>query len=348
MRCLKKEKPAEGLTFVSNEDKPKPKHGEVLIRVTHAGICGTDLHIYNWDRWSQRRIKPPLVTGHEFVGRIEAFGDGVEGLTIGQRVSAEGHITCGVCEYCRTGNGHICENVKIIGVDRHGCFADYLVMPQQNIWPVDERIPNEHASIFDPLGNAMHTVMSEVVSGKNVLITGAGAIGLFSIPIAKFMGANTILVAEPNEYRRNLAKTLKADVVIDPTKENLADAAAEAVGRHGVDILMEMSGHHVGFLDGLRCLRGGGTAVLLGIPKDPIALDWAEDVIFKAIKIIGVNGRRMFDTWYQSQRFLVAHGETINPVLTHQFSLEEFQTGFDLLRAGEAGKIILTISEDGS
>lgn len=342
MRCLKKAAPQKGLEF-SKARKPRPKNGEVLIRVTHAGICGTDIHIYDWDRWSQRRIKPPVITGHEFVGLVEAWGDGVEGLRAGMRVSAEGHITCGHCVYCRTGNGHICENVEIIGIDRDGCFAEWLVVPQTNVWPVDDRIPDARAAIFDPLGNAMHTVMSENLSGKNVLITGAGAIGLFAIPIARHMGASRIIVCEPNPFRRALAEKLGPDLVIDPTKEKLVEKIRGDVDPGGVDVLLEMSGHPSGFVDGIKSVRGGGTAVLLGIPANPIQLDWAEDVIFKALKIIGVNGRRMFDTWYQSSRFLVTHGDTIAPVLTHQFALEDFEKGFEVLHAGQAGKVILTI-----
>lgn len=342
MRCLKKESAKEGLQL-SKAPIPKPEAGEVLIRVTHAGICGTDVHIYNWDRWSQRRIKPPLITGHEFVGKVEALGEGVEGLKVGQRVSAEGHITCGHCQYCRTGQGHICQNVKIIGVDRDGCFAEFITIPQENIWPVDPRIPDAHAATFDPLGNAMHTVMSENISGKTVLIVGAGAIGLFAIPIARSMGAQTIVVAEPNKYRRELAKTLKADLIVDSAKEKMSDVVKREVDVNGVDVVLEMSGHPDGFREGLRSLRGAGTMVLLGIPSEPLAIDWAEDVIFKAAKIVGVNGRRMFDTWYQSQRFLVAHGHTIDPVLTHSFAMEEYEKGFALLRNASAGKVILSI-----
>lgn len=343
MRCLKKETAGEGLRLAT-APVPKPGPGEVLIRVTHAGICGTDVHIYNWDRWSQRRIKPPLITGHEFVGRVEAFGEGVQGLTKGQRVSAEGHIICGTCKYCRTGQGHICQNVKIIGVDTDGAFADYIVMPWGNVWPVDSRIPDRHAAIFDPLGNAMHTVTSENIMGKTVLIVGAGAIGLFAIPMCKTMGAERVIVAEPNAFRRDLAQKVGADLVIDTTKEKIPDAVKAQVDPNGVDVMLEMSGHPNGFREGLQSVAGAGTAVLLGIPSEPLAIDWAEDVIFKAIKIVGVNGRRMFDTWYQTQRFLIHHGPTIEPILTHSMKLEQFDEGFTLLRSASAGKIVLEIN----
>ncbi len=342
MRCLKKASAKEGLEL-SDAPVPTPNEGEVLVRVTHAGICGTDVHIYNWDRWSQRRIKPPVITGHEFVGVVEEWGSEVDGLQKGQRVSAEGHIACGHCRYCRTGNAHICEKVRIIGIDRDGCFAEYLVVPQENIWPVDERIRNEHAAVFDPLGNAMHTVMSESVAGKTVLITGAGAIGLFAIPIARHMGAEKIIVSEPNESRRAIAEKLSPDLCIDTTKEDMLEVIHREVDPTGVDVLLEMSGHPKGFADGLRACRGGGTAVLLGIPAEPLAIDWAEDVIFKALKIVGVNGRRMFDTWYQSSRFLVQHGKEIDPILTHEFDFKDYEKGFDLLRKGQAGKVLLKV-----
>ncbi|MDX2177122.1 MAG: L-threonine 3-dehydrogenase [Candidatus Sumerlaeia bacterium] len=343
MRCLKKEAPREGLTLTTAR-KPRAKAGEVLIRVTHAGICGTDIHIYNWDRWSQSRLRPPLITGHEFVGLIEELGEGVEGLQKGQRVSAEGHITCGRCEYCRTGNGHICANVKIIGIDRDGAFAEWLAMPAGNVWPVDDRIPDEQAAIFDPLGNAMHTVASANMSGANVLIVGAGAIGLFAIPIARSFGARAILVAEPNAYRRELAAAAGADLVVDPRKEPICDAVRREFDAHGVDVVLEMSGHPEGFRQGLASLRGGGTAVLLGIPSEPLAIDWAADVIFKAITIVGVNGRRMFDTWYQTSRFLVSNGSKIAPLITHRMDMARYEEAFTLLRAGNAGKIVLDIA----
>ncbi|MBI5154611.1 L-threonine 3-dehydrogenase [Candidatus Poribacteria bacterium] len=343
MRALRK--PAPGPKLIRADiEKPEPGPGEVLVRVTHAGICGTDVHIWKWDAWAAGRLKPPLTTGHEFVGIVEKAGEGVDGIRPGDRVSAEGHITCGVCRYCRTGQGHICSNVKIIGVDCDGCFADYLVMPASNIWPVDRRIPDHHAAIFDPLGNAMHTVATEPVAGKTVLIVGAGAIGLFAIPICKAFGADRVIVAEPNAYRRKLAQRVKADLILDPTKNRISEVVHRDVDPDGVDVMLEMSGHPEGFREGLRSLRGAGAAVLLGLPAEPFAIDWSVDIIFKAIRIFGVNGRRMFDTWYQSQQFFIAHGASIEPILTHQMPLEDFEKGFDLLLAGKAGKIILNIA----
>ncbi|MCB2156928.1 L-threonine 3-dehydrogenase [bacterium] len=345
MRALRKMERKEGLVL-RKAPKPKVDYGEVLIRVLKAGICGTDVHIWNWDEWAAGRLKPPLTTGHEFVGIVEKIGEGVEGIHIGDRVSAEGHITCGQCQYCRTGQGHICTDVKIIGIDRDGCFADFINMPASNIWPVDRRIPDSHASIFDPLGNAMHTVTTEPVAGKSVLIVGAGAIGLFAIPIARARGASQIIVAEPNPYRRKLAEKCHADLLIDPTKHKISDVVHSDVDPSGVEVLLEMSGHPEGFREGLRSVRGAGAAVLLGIPSKPIEIDWSNDVIFKALRIFGVNGRRMFDTWYQSQQFLVHHGHEIEPILTHELELEDFQKAFDLILQGKAGKIILNIGKE--
>jgi threonine 3-dehydrogenase len=345
MRALRKESKGPRLELLDVR-KPEPGPGQVLIRVLKAGICGTDLHIWKWDEWAAGRLRPPLTTGHEFVGIVEALGHNVEGVKVGDRVSAEGHITCGVCSYCRTGQGHICANVKIIGVDCDGCFADYLVMPDTNVWPVDPRIPDNHAAIFDPLGNAMHTVSTEPVAGKRVLIVGAGAIGLFAIPICRAFGAEQVIVAEPNAYRQQLALKVAPDLLIDPVKNRISDVVHAEIDRDGVDVVLEMSGHPDGFREGLKSLRAGGAAVLLGLPSRPFEIDWSPDVIFKALRLYGVNGRRMFDTWYQSQRFLIHHGRTIDPILTHEFALDEFATAFDLVSRGEAGKIILNVSEN--
>jgi len=347
MRALRKEKPGTGLVM-SEAPIVEPADDEVRIRVTKTGICGTDVHIWNWDEWAAGRLRPPLTTGHEFVGIVEKVGENVQGIHVGDRVSAEGHLTCGVCRYCRTGQGHICANVKIIGVDCDGCFAEYLSMPAANVWPVDRRIPDRHAAIFDPLGNAMHTVMTEPVAGRTVLIVGAGAIGLFAIPMCHALGANKVIVAEPNAYRRALAETVKADLVFDPTKQRISEVVKRDVDPDGVDVLLEMSGHPDGFREGIRSVHGGGAAVLLGLPSKPFEIDWSKDVIFKALRIYGVNGRRMFDTWYQSQQFLVNHGAKIEPILTHEFPMEKFAECFALLNSGNAGKIILEISPNGS
>jgi len=345
MRCLRKPGPGPGLKLESIR-KPSPLRGHVLIRVIKAGICGTDLHIYRWDEWSANRLHPPLTVGHEFVGVVERLGQGVDvPLRVGQRVSAEGHICCGFCRYCRTGRAHLCQDVEIIGVDRDGCFAQWISIPAGNVWPLPDEIPDRWAAVMDPLGNAMHTVASVDVSGRSVLCVGAGPIGLFAAPMAKARGASQVIVAEPNAYRRNLAKKAGASLVIDPTKADVVAAVREATRGDGVDVVLEMSGHPTAFREALRSMRLAGTMVLLGIPSREFAIDWAEEVIFKAVTIIGVNGRRMFETWYQTQEFLLTHGRSIEPILTHEMLLTEFEDAFRLLMSGLAGKIVLTIGE---
>ncbi|NLN90601.1 MAG: L-threonine 3-dehydrogenase [candidate division WS1 bacterium] len=341
MRCLRKTEPEPGF-HLEQATKPVPLRGEVLIRVTSAAICGTDVHIYQWDEWSANRIKPPTIIGHEFVGVVEQLGQGVtQPLEVGQRVSAEGHICCGTCYYCRTGKAHLCQSVEIIGVDRDGCFADWISMPAGNVWPIHADIPDRWASVMDPLGNAMHTVASADVAGASVLCVGAGPIGLFSVPIAKARGASRVIVSEPNAYRRGLAEAVGADLVLDPTTGDLEAAVMEVTRGMGVDVILEMSGHPGAFRQALRLARLAGTMVLLGIPSREFAIDWAEEVIFKALTLVGVNGRRMFETWYQTEEFLLTHGPSIEPVLTHTMPMEDFDTAFRYLTSGRAGKIIL-------
>lgn len=341
MRCLRKAGPEPGFRM-EQATKPSPVRGEVLIRVTHAAICGTDVHIYQWDEWSAKRIRPPTTIGHEFVGVVERLGQGVtQRLEAGQRVSAEGHICCGSCYYCRTGRAHLCQRVEIIGVDRDGCFADWIAMPAGNVWPIHGDIPNRWAAVMDPLGNAMHTVASADVAGATVLCVGAGPIGLFTIPMAKARGASRVIVTEPNAYRRRLAEAVGADLVLDPTSDGMADAVMDATRGMGVDVVLEMSGHPVAFRQALRLARLAGTMVLLGIPSREFAIDWAEEVIFKSLTLVGVNGRRMFETWYQTEEFLLSHGRSIEPIITHTMPMEEFDTAFRYLTSGRAGKIIL-------
>lgn len=340
MQAIVKKKPEPGLSL-AEVSEPSPGDDEVLVRVRATGICGTDVHIYDWDPWSQGRIRPPLVAGHEFVGEVAALGRGVRHLRIGQRVSAEGHITCGICEFCRTGQGHICRDVRIIGVDRDGCFAEYISMNAGNIWPVPEAIPDHVAATFDPLGNAMHTVMAEPPAGKTVLITGAGAIGLFAVAIARYAGAAGIAVIEPNPYKRRLAGEVGADLLLDPADPNVEEAVLAHTDGLGPQILLEMSGHPGAIGQGFRLLRNGGTACILGIPSSPITIDWARDIIFKGITIRAINGRRMFDTWFQSQNFMLRERAKIERLITHRLPFGDFQRGFDLLHAGEAVKVVL-------
>jgi threonine 3-dehydrogenase len=341
MRALRKLQPARGLSLVTLP-VPQPGPTDVLVRIRAAGVCGTDYHIYAWDAWSQRRTKPPFTVGHEFVGEIAAVGAAIRHVAIGQRVSGEGHIVCGRCYFCRTGQGHICETVKIIGVDRDGCFAEYMVFPAENLWPVPESIPDRYAAIFDPLGNAMHTVMAAKIAGASVLVMGAGAIGIFAVGIAKAVGAATVLVVEPNDFKRRLARNAGADIVLDPRRDDVIAAARKATGGLGPEVVLEMSGNAKGMQQAFQVLRKGGEISLLGIPPADVCVDWAEDIIFKGITIHAINGRRMYDTWYQTHDFLLHHQARIKPVITHILPFTEFQQAFDAMEQGTCGKAVLT------
>jgi threonine 3-dehydrogenase len=344
VKALRKLEKGPGLSI---EDIAVPEIGphDCLIEIDRAAICGTDLHIYEWDPWSAGRIKPPVTTGHEFMGRIVELGKEVTHLPKGMRVTAEGHIICGYCKYCRTGNGHVCENVKIIGVDREGAFTRYLSMPAANIWPIHEKIDDKYGSIFDPLGNAVHSVRAQDIAGKNVLITGAGSIGLFSIPVAKAFGATKVIVVEPVELKRKLAYECGADLCIDPSSSDAKDQVLQESNGIGPEILIEMSGNQHALRFGLEVLQNGGEAALLGIPSRPVELDVNRLIIFKSITIRGINGRLMFKTWYDSEQFLLKHASEIDPILTHTFPITEFEQGFQLLKDGKAGKISLTLED---
>lgn len=344
MKAIKKMRPGKGLEM-STAPVPAPTPDEVLIKVKSVGICGTDFHIYSWDEWSQRRIKPPLIAGHEFVGEIVEIGSNIGGDKFhkGQRVSAEGHIVCGLCKFCRTGQGHICQGTQIIGVDRDGCFAEYITMPASNVWPVPDAIPNKYASIFDPLGNAMNTVMAQPVSAKNVMVSGAGAIGLFAIPIAKAMGAEQVIVVEPNPLKKDLARKVGADLIIDPADPDLKRKVLDVTFDYGPDVLLEMSGHPGALRTGLDLLSKGGDCSLLGIPSNDVSLNLAELIIFKGIHIHGITGRKMYETWYQCQSFLLKTGNLIDPIITHHLKFDQFQEGFDLMEKNLAAKVVLDL-----
>jgi threonine 3-dehydrogenase len=322
---------------------PVPEIGprDVLIRVRAASICGTDLHIYSWDRWAQRRLRPPLVFGHEFCGHVERIGDEVHGLKPGEFVSAEMHVACGLCYQCRTGQSHICQDVRIIGIDADGCFAEFVKIPATNVWKIDPAIPVEYAAILDPLGNAVHTVLAGDVAGMSVAITGAGPIGLFSIAIAKACGAGPVFVTEPHPYRQKLAVKMGADHVIDPTS---ADAVAEVLALTsgvGADVVLEMSGHPDALRQGFQMLQRGGRISLLGIPAKPLEIDLANDVIFKGAIVQGINGRRVFDTWYKMQALLKSGALKLDPLITDRMPLADFDKGIQLLLSGDASKILL-------
>ncbi len=324
-------------------DVPIPSIGatDVLIRVEKAGVCGTDWHIYGWDKWAQARIKPPLVVGHEFMGVVEAVGDAVRSVRPGDRVSAEGHIADLTCVLCRTGQAHICERVEIIGVDRDGAFAEFISMPEYNVWKLDPAIPDEYAAVFDPLGNAVHTVMAAGVSIKSVVITGVGSIGLMAIPVARAAGASSVYAIDVNPAKLELAARLGADATFLATQAGLVDEIKARTNGDGVDVLLEMSGSGVAIDTGLQMVRNGGTAALLGIPSDNININLAERIIFKGLTVLGINGRRMFETWYQTQALVKSGRVDLRQIITHVLPYTEFDRAFELMRDGEAAKIVL-------
>lgn len=343
MVALKKSKPTPGLWWTSDTAVPEMKPRDVLVGVTHAGICGTDRHIYEWDAWSQNRIPIGVTTGHEFVGKVVARGSAVNRVEVGTRVSAEGHIGCGFCEPCRTGNGHICEKVDIIGIDIDGCFAQYLVVPEENVWPVHPQIPDKVAAILDPLGNAVHTVMAPGVSGRSVLITGVGIIGLMAVSIAKAAGAGTILVTDVDKRRLELARQLGAQEVYLATDPEWPSEVRKATHNQGPQVWLEMSGNPRAIRDGFRILRNGGTVAMLGLSSNPVELDLANDIIFKGATVLGINGRLMYETWYQMESMLLSGRLNIEPVITHQIELADFEKGFKMMQSGEAVKVVMNV-----
>src|SRR5262245_32261099 len=341
MLAVRKTQNAPGLWLDLDAHKPEIGPRDVLVAVTHAGICGTDRHIYEWDAWSRSRVKLGITVGHEFVGRVVAVGSAVTRTVVGQRVSAEGHIGCGVCQPCRTGNGHICEKVDILGIDTDGCFAQYISVPEENLWPVHPDIPDSIAAIFDPLGNAMHTVMAAGVSGRSVLITGVGIIGLMAVTIARAAGAGKILVTDVSPRRLELAGKLGADVAFDSRDENWSRKARQETHDQGPEVFLEMSGNAKAIRQGFAALRNGGTAALLGLPSEPVTLDLPNDIIFKGATVLGINGRKMFETWYQVENFLLSGRLNLEPIITHHLPLTDFERGLKMMQYGDAIKVVL-------
>jgi threonine 3-dehydrogenase len=344
MNALVKEAPGPGMVL---KQVPEPRVGptDVLIRVKMAGICGTDGHIWNWDRWSQARIRPPLVVGHEFMGVVVETGNAVRAVAPGDRVSAEGHISCGTCLLCRTGQAYICEHVSIIGVDRDGCFADFISMPEQNVWKLDPAVPDAWAAVFDPLGNAVHTVMAAGVSTKSVVITGVGSIGLMAIPVARAAGAAKVIAIDINPAKLELARRLGADRIFDARDDGLTRQVLAETNGDGADVLLEMSGSGAAINQGLSLVRNGGRAALLGLPSDNVSLNLAENIIFKGLTVLGINGRKMFETWYQTQALVVAGRVDLAPIITHILPMTAFEECFALLKDGKAAKIVMQIAE---
>ncbi|HJS44133.1 MAG TPA: L-threonine 3-dehydrogenase [Gemmatimonadales bacterium] len=342
MQAIVKEKRAPGLT-VKSVPKPSPGPGEVLIAVRHAGVCGTDLHIADWDPWAQGRIKPPIVVGHEFAGEIQGLGEGVSGLRIGQLVTAEGHIVCGHCVQCRTGNSHICRNTRIIGVDRNGAFAEYIVMPTTNILTLSG-IPTEVGAIMDPMGNAFHTVLTAEIPGSTVFIVGCGPIGCFAVGIARAAGATKVIASDVNPKRLALAEKMGAHVTLNAAKDDVVKAVIDETGGEGADVVCEMSGVPSALHQALAAVRLGGRVQLLGIPKGEVPINFATEIIFKGITLYGVIGRKMYQTWHQMRRFLTGGQFDPRPVITHKFPLGNIDDALAAIRSGDAGKVILEIA----
>ena len=340
MKALRKMRAGRGLSM---ETAPVPAIGaaDVLVRVKTASICGTDLHIYGWDRWSQGRIKPPLTLGHEFCGVVESVGEEVTAVKAGDFVSAEMHVNCGHCRQCRLGEAHICQNLRIIGIDQDGAFAEFVKIPASNIWKLDAAIPEHYGAILDPLGNAVHTVLAGPIAGQTVLVTGTGPIGLMAVAVAKACGSSTVFATETNENRRAMAKKMGADVVLNPaTEDAVARILAETNGT-GVDALLEMSGNPTAIQQGFKSLRAGGRASLLGIPTESVPLDLVNDVIFKGATVQGIYGRRMYGTWVQMTALLKAGRLNLEPLFGEREPLEKFENAFAKLQGGLAGKILL-------
>jgi threonine 3-dehydrogenase len=338
MKSLVKAKAEKGIWL---QDTPKPEvgHNDLLIKIRKTAICGTDMHIYNWDEWSQNTIPVPMVVGHEYVGEVVGMGQEVKGFSLGDRVSGEGHITCGHCRNCRAGRRHLCRNTEGVGVNRSGAFAEYLVIPAFNAFKIPNNISDDMASIFDPFGNAVHTALSFDLVGEDVLITGAGPIGIMAAAVAKHVGARHVVITDINPYRLALAEKMGATRAVDVSKQNLKEVMDELGMTEGFDVGLEMSGVPVALRDMLDKMNHGGKIAMLGIPPQDVAIDWNQ-VIFKGLVIKGIYGREMFETWYKMASLLQS-GLDLTPIITHTYSVDDFQKGFDTMGSGQSGKVIL-------
>jgi threonine 3-dehydrogenase len=345
MRALVKETAGPGIVL---REVPVPTCGpnQALIRVHYAGVCGTDLHIWEWDSWASNRLKPPVVVGHEFAGEITQLGvEADKGglLAVGDRVTAEGHIVCGHCLQCRLGDAHLCRRTQIIGVDRDGAFADYIAVPASNVIKLGS-IPTEIGAIMDPMGNAVHTVLEAEVPGSTVLVLGCGPIGCFAIGVARAAGASLVLASDLNPKRLELARAMGAHVTLNPKQDDVVARVRELTGGDGVDLVCEMSGHPSGHAQALAAARIGGRVNLLGTPNRTTEVDFARDIIFKGLTLYGVTGRKMYQTWHQMLRFLRAGQLDPRPVITHRFPLEQIAEAIQVIKDGQAGKVILEIA----
>jgi threonine 3-dehydrogenase len=338
MKALVKNKPEPGLWL---QDVPVPEVGanDVLIRVDRTGICGTDLHIYNWDEWAKKTIPVPMVVGHEFVGEVAAVGSNVTDFFPGEVVSGEGHVVCGRCRNCLAGRRHLCADTKGIGVNRPGAFAEYVAVPQTNVWHHDPNIDRDVAAIFDPFGNAVHTALSFPVLGEDVLVTGAGPIGVMAVAVVRHAGARHVVVTDVNPYRLELALKMGASLALDVRRESIAESQKKLGMKEGFDVGLEMSGNPTAFRDMIANMCHGGKIAMLGIPSQEIAIDWGT-VVFNMLTIKGIYGREMYETWYM-MTVMLQSGLDIRPVITHRLHYTEFETGFEAMRSGRSGKVIL-------
>ena len=343
MRAVRKTGTGPGAAVVETP-VPSAGPGEVLVRVEAASICGTDLHIWNWNEWSAARVRPPITLGHEMAGTVEEVGAGMERTGVGDFVSAESHVTCGACFQCRTGQAHMCPETSILGVDRDGCFAEFVALPERILWRTDrDRLPPEIATLQEPFGNAVFSTLAHQLTGQSVAVLGCGPIGLFAIAIAKTSGASRVIASDVNEYRLSLARRVGADEVFSPragTGRETADWLSEA-GGYGVDIVLEMSGAPAAIDGAFKGVRRGGRVSLVGIPSKPVLIDVAEDMIFKNVTVLALNGRRIFETWYKTRLLLETGVVDLGPLITHRMPLESIGEAMDLLARGQAGKIIL-------
>jgi threonine 3-dehydrogenase len=338
MQALVKARSAPGIDL-QEIAKPAPGPNDILIRVKRAAICGTDMHIYNWDAWAQKTIPVPMAVGHEYCGEVVEVGSEVSGFKVGDRVSGEGHITCGYCRNCRAGRRHLCRNTVGVGVNRPGAFAEYVVIPAFNAFKLPAAIDDEIAAILDPLGNAVHTALAFDVVGEDVLITGAGPIGIMATAIVRFIGARNVVITDVNDYRLDLARKMGATLALNVTRDKLEDAMKQLGMQEGFDVGLEMSGNAAALRDMLRTMHHGGSIAMLGIPPAEVAIDWNE-VILKGLTIKGIYGRQMFETWYKMAALLQS-GLNIRPVITHRLPYTQYQHAFEIMGKGQSGKVVM-------
>lgn len=341
MKSLAKLKSEKGL-WLREEPIPEIGHNDLLIKIRKTAICGTDMHIYHWDAWAQATIPVPMTVGHEYVGEVVEVGGGVSGFAVGDRVSGEGHIVCGHCRNCRAGKQHLCRETYGVGVNRPGAFAEYLVLPASNAFKIPDGISDEIASILDPLGNAAHTALSFDLVGEDVLITGAGPIGIMAAAICRHVGARHVVITDVNEYRLELARKMGATRAVNVASEKLEDVMAELGMTEGFDVGLEMSGNESAFHGMLNTINHGGKIAMLGIPSAAMAIDWNK-VIFKGLVIKGIYGREMYETWYKMSA-MIQSGLDLTPIITHRFDVDSFQAGFDAMGSGRSGKVVLSWS----